>query len=99
MVRLEWYDDMDCAWDDLYDLEVEPNVVPCMLVDVLGVVGTPEERVPRAVRGVGALIIDFFGVSVTLVLRLPRFDDADCSNAFAVLGEGLEGFDRRPAVM
>ncbi len=90
---------MDCACDDLYDREVEPRVLPCMLVDWLGVVGTPDVRALRAVRGVGALIMDFFGVSVTFVLRLPRFDDADCRSAFAVLGEGLGTFDRRPAVM
>ena len=54
-----------------------------MLVDPLGVLGTASVRELRAVRGVGALMRDFFGVSVTLVLRLPRFDDAVCSSVFA----------------
>ena len=70
----------------------------CPLV-LLGVLGTARVRELRAVSGVGALISDFFGVSVTLVLRLPRFDEADCNSALAVLGVGLVTLDRRPAVM
>jgi len=54
-------------------------------------------RVVRAVRGVGALICDFFGVSVTLETReLERLDDD--SKAFAVAGEGLVTLPRRPAL-
>lgn len=89
---------MDCACDVLYDREADPRVL-CMLVDPLGVLGTASVRELRAVSGVGALIIDFFGVSVTLVLRLPRLDEADWRNPFAVLGVGAVTFVRRPAVM
>ncbi len=72
----------------------------CMLVDPLGVLGTVSVREVRAVRGVGALMRDFFGVSVTFVLRLPRFDEADCRKVLAVLlGVGLGTLVRRPPVM
>ena len=75
-------------------------MVLCPPPALLGVLGTASDRELRAVRGVGALINDFFGVSVTLVLRLPRFDDADCRSAFAVLlGVGLVILVLRPAVM
>ena len=70
-----------------------------MLVDPLGVLGTASVRELRAVRGVGALMRDFFGVSVTFVLRLPRFDEAVCSSVFAVLGVETTVFVRRPARM
>jgi hypothetical protein len=46
----------------------------------------------RAVRGVGALIWDFFGVSVTCFVRLDKL--ADDKSAFA--GEGLMTLARRP---
>ena len=71
----------------------------CTLVEPLGVLGTASVREVRAVRGVGALMSDFFGVSVTLVLRLPRFEDAVCRSVFAVLGVALTVFVRRPAAM
>lgn len=58
----------------------------------------PFVRVVRAVRGVGALIIDFFGVSVTLLVREAKFE-VEVSNAFAVPGVGLAILARRPAVM
>ena len=66
--------------------------------ELLGVLGTASVRALRAVSGVGALMRDFFGVSVTLVLRLPRLEDADCSRVLAVLGVGLGAFERRPAM-
>ncbi len=97
IVRLEWYEDMDCACDDRYDLDAEPRV--CTPLVLPGVLGTASVRELRAVSGVGALMSDFFGVSVTLVLRLPRFDDADCSRAFAVLLGVAGTFVRRPADM
>ena len=97
MVRLEWYEDIDCACEDRYEREAEPRVL-CMLVDPLGVLGTASDRELRAVRGVGALMRDFFGVSVTFVLRLPRFEEAVCSKVLAVLGVGAT-FLRLPAVM
>ena len=51
IVRLEWYEeDIDCAWDDRYDLDVEPSVLPCT-PDEPGVVGTPDMRALRAVSG------------------------------------------------
>lgn len=54
-------------------------------------------RVVRAVKGVGALICDFFGVSVTLETReLVRLDDD--KRAFAMAGEGLATLERRPAL-
>ena len=51
----------------------------------------------RAVRGVGALICDFFGVSVVFV-RPARLDAVD-RRALAVVEEGVEPFERFPAVM
>jgi hypothetical protein len=51
----------------------------------------------RAVRGVGALICDFFGVSVALDL-LARLDAVD-RRALAVAEEGVETFERFPAEM
>ena len=61
---------------------------------LLGVVGPPfvVVRDKRAVSGVGALISDFLGVSVTC-LFLPRLDNDD---ADFVLLDG--GFILRPAV-
>lgn len=59
--------------------------------------GTAVVRVLRAVKGVGALIKDFFGVSVTCLLL--RKLVADVSMAFAVLGDGLVIFVRFPAEM
>ncbi len=58
----------------LYDREADPNVEEWL---VLGVVGTPFIAVlaDRAVSGVGALIIDFFGVSITCFGLVLRLDD------------------------
>lgn len=44
IVRLEWYDDMDCGCEDRYDLEDEPSV-ECIEVDPLGVLGMAVVRV------------------------------------------------------
>ena len=64
--------------------------------ELLGVEGTAfvVVRDVRAVRGVGALICDFFGVSVTCLVRLEKL--VDDSNALA--GEGLMTLVRRPPV-
>jgi len=51
----------------------------------------------RAVRGVGALIWDFLGVSVVFDL-LARLDAVD-KRALAVAEDGVEIFERFPAVM
>jgi len=51
----------------------------------------------RAVRGVGALICDFLGVSVGF--DLPVKLDAVDRRALAVAEEGVETFERFPAVM
>jgi hypothetical protein len=69
--------------------------------EVLGVVGaTPDaRRLLRAVRGVGALIKDFFGVSMFLLARLLVklledsivFDEVD--------GGGMVNFWRLPAAI
>lgn len=61
---------------------------------MIGVVGPPfvVVRDKRAVRGVGALISDFLGVSGTC-LFLPKFDNEDVD--FVVLDGG---FNLRPAV-
>jgi hypothetical protein len=68
--------------------------------ELFGVEGTVfvVVREERAVSGVGALICDFFGVSVNglLLLPLPVEDD---NNDFAIPDGGLDGFDRRPAVI
>ena len=62
--------------------------------DVLGVVGTALVVLEvRAVRGVGALICDFFGVSIICLLRLVERLDED-SNIFP--GEGLTTLGRLP---
>ena len=63
--------------------------------ELLGVEGTAfvVVRDVRAVRGVGALICDFFGVSVAC-FRLEKL--ADDSSALA--GEGLTTLVRRPPV-
>lgn len=63
--------------------------------ELLGVVGTALVVVleVRAVRGVGALICDFFGVSVTCLLRLLERLDED-SKVFP--GEGLTSLARLP---
>ncbi len=71
----------------------------CTVPELLGVVGTTpaEIRLERAVKGVGALIKDFLGVSVTvLLLRLPEAD-AVFNSDLAAPGEGLVAFDRFPA--
>lgn len=54
----------------------------------------------RAVKGVGALISDFFGVSVTcLLLRLlVNPEVVEDSRVLAVLGEGFVILFRREAV-
>lgn len=65
--------------------------------ELLGVEGTTFAvvRDVRAVRGVGALICDFFGVSVTCLFLLARLEDE--SNVFA--GEGLMTLARQlPAI-
>lgn len=54
-------------------------------------------RVERAVRGVGALIMDFFGVSVTLLLRLLVKLAVEDSNVLVLPGVGLVILCRRPA--
>ena len=61
---------------------------------LFGVVGPPlvVVRDKRAVRGVGALISDFLGVSVTC-LFLPKLDNEDVD---FVLLDG--GFSLRPAI-
>jgi len=51
----------------------------------------------RAVRGVGALIWDFLGVSVVFDL-LARLDAVD-KRALAVAEDGVEIFERFPAAM
>ena len=51
----------------------------------------------RAVRGVGALIWDFLGVSVSLDL-LVRLDAVD-RRALAVVDEGDDTFERFPALI
>lgn len=84
---------MACACDVRYVLD-EPSVV-CTEPEPLGVLGTAFVRAERAVSGVGALIIDFFGVSVTCLLPRPVVDER---RAFAVPGAGLESFARLPAV-
>jgi len=65
--------------------------------ELLGVEGTTfvVVRDVRAVRGVGALICDFFGVSVTCLALLVRLED-DIS-VFA--GDGLMTLARRLPVM
>lgn len=75
--------------------------VECIEPDPLGVLGTvPLVRADRAVSGVGALIMDFLGVSVTcLLLRLLAKFVVDDRRAFAVPGVGLVIFARRLAVM
>ena len=67
------------------------------MFEVVGVVGTPlVTREVRAVRGVGALMSDFFGVSGTaLLFRLlesPVEDEP--RKALDALGEGLVTFGR-----
>ena len=64
---------------------------------MLGVLGTAVVRALLAVRGVGALIWDFLGVSVSCLLL--RKLVADVSIVLAVLGEGLVIFVRFPAEM
>lgn len=64
--------------------------------ELFGVVGPPFvafARDERAVRGVGALIKDFFGVSFNCLLRLPARLDDD-----SVLVVDAKTFERRPAV-
>lgn len=67
--------------------------------------GTAPEmtRLVRAVNGVGALINDFFGVSVTvlLLLLLVKLADAELRSVFDVdaLGCGLVSFARLPPEM
>lgn len=62
-------------------------------VEVFGVVGRPLVLDERAVRGVGAPIRDFFGVSVTSFLRPPRVEE----DRTPLLEDG-GGFGLRPAV-
>lgn len=67
---------------------------------MVGTAAPDETRLPRAVSGVGALIRDFFGVSVmVLLLRLlVKLDDAEFRSVFDVdaLGCGLVSFERLP---
>lgn len=90
-VLLEWYEDKP-----LNDLEDEPRVA-AWADELLGVVGPVVAVVldPRAVRGVGALICDFFGVSVTCLVRLLVTVGADSSD-FDVLEGVLVGLGRLP---
>jgi len=85
---------------DLYGLD-DPSI-ECTLLELLGVFGTTpvETRLLRAVSGVGALIKDFFGVSVKILLvrLLVKLVD-EVNNDFAVFGEGLVAFERFPAEM
>lgn len=63
------------VWEALYEREADPSVEACV---VLGVDGTPfvDVRAVRAVSGVGALISDFFGVSITCFGLIPlKVDD------------------------
>lgn len=75
----------------------------CKLPELLGVVGTafPDvTRLLRAVSGVGALMSDFFGVSVRVLLA--RFDEEPRSCLDVLCGGGgcgLVNFGRLPAVM
>lgn len=77
----------------------------CKLPELLGVVGTafPEvTRLVRAVSGVGALMSDFFGVSVSLLERLEKPPDAElrsCLDALWGGGCGLVILGRLPPVM
>lgn len=84
--RLEWYVARLWLCADLYDRD-DPSVVGCD--ELLGVVGAPFPvvRVVRAVRGVGALIRDFLGVSITCLTRLPASVD-DERVAFGVVDAG-----------
>lgn len=73
----------------------DPSVAGC--AELLGVDGAPLPvvRVVRAVRGVGALISDFFGVSITCLTRLlPKAEDEiEALGAMVAVGLG-----RFPAV-
>jgi len=84
------------AWDcdALYDLE-EVSEVECRTCELLGVVGPPFKVLDeRAVSGVGALISDFLGVSMTCFDLLPlRLEDDGADLELIV-----RGFCRRPAV-
>lgn len=92
----EWYeDDILWFWEALYDREIDPRVVEWV---VLGVLGTPfvAVRVVRAVSGVGALIKDFLGVSVTCLVLLPlKLDDEGVDRVLDVTLASL----RFPAIM
>jgi len=69
--------------------------------ELLGVDGTAvlDVREERAVSGVGALICDFLGVSVTGLLRLPPRLDDDDDDPFKGGRTGWETFTLRPAVI
>lgn len=79
----------------------------CKLPELLGVVGTafPDvTRLVRAVSGVGALMSDFFGVSVRFLLdRLDKPPVAELSSCLEALDGGgncgLVIFGRLPPVM
>jgi len=85
-VRLEYWEERPWDWPDRYVRDDDPTVV------VFGVEGTPfvVVREVLAVNGVGALICDFLGVSVTLVLD-------EESKVLALAGEGVVILLRRPA--
>jgi len=74
-----------------YDLDDDPMADAWAL---LGVVGPPAVaiREERAVRGVGALINDFLGVSFSCLLRLPVKLDG------VVFADELGNFCLRPAM-
>jgi len=94
-VRLELYDARLCDCDARYDRDVcaEVGAGGCAC-ELLGVVGPPFVREDRAVRGVGALMRDFLGVSVTCLLRSPSVED-DAVDFGAIPG----GLDLLPDAM
>ena len=80
----------------LKDRDEDPSPA-CIIFEVVGVVGTPlVTRLVRAVRGVGALMRDFLGVSgATLLLRLllEKLED-EPRKGLEPLGAGLVTFGR-----
>lgn len=76
---------MLCVCELLYDREADPSVEGWL---ELGVVGTPfiPALADRAVSGVGALIIDFFGVSVTCLGLVLKLDDEGVDRVLVTKG-------------
>src|ERR1700733_7291842 len=64
------YDESPCDCDMRYDLEDDPRAEAWALLGVIGPAAVAV-RDDRAVRGVGALINDFLGVSFSCLLLLP----------------------------